>query len=213
MPNAEPNITRIPAVPMTVDGLMKRPMPEIQNYESDVLPFFRRRSEEQGGNGLEQNRKKGISLWQEYKNCFRQTLMEAPGTFYAVANFNLKNLEPDWCYQRLNLFDMTLARRLHGRRWCKVPNSERAQWVAVPEQATYLHYNTIWNVPVQHQERFFLDAPGIWRQVVPSGQFDVHVIGEKPGEAAAVRNYSGKTFHPLWTIDHTVTSKELRRKH
>ena len=214
MPNTQPPITRLPAVPMTVDALMRRPMPEVQNYKSEVLPFFRRRSEEQsGGNGLEQDRKKGISLWQEYKNGFPQTLLGAPGNFYAVANFNLKNLEPDWCYQRLNFFDMKIARCLLGSTGagCRMPNGPAGS--LCQNGRHFCTYNMIWDVPIQHQEKFFLDAPGIWRKVVPSGQFDLQVIGEGAGEAAAVRTYSGKTFHPRWTIDNTITSTELRRKH
>jgi hypothetical protein len=82
----------------------------------------------------------------------------------------------------------------------------------VPEQATYLHFNMLWDAPVEHHERFFLNAPDIWRQVVPSGHFDLQVVGEQAGEATAVRTYSGKTFHPRWTIDYTITSNELRRK-
>jgi hypothetical protein len=178
---------------MSVDALMKRPMPEVQNYMLEVAPLLR--------------------LGHEYKSGFLEMLQQMPGSFYAVANFNLKNLEPSWCYQRLNLFDMKIARCLLGRNWCEMPDEERPRWVAVPERATYLHYNMLWHVPVHHQEKFFGHAPGIWRQVVPSGQFDLQVIGEEAGEAAAVRTYSGKTFHPRWTIDHFITSSELRRKH
>jgi hypothetical protein len=193
MPNAEPNITRIPAVPMTVDALMNRPMPEVHNYMLEVAPLLR--------------------LGREYKSGFLEALQKTPGTFYAVANFNLKNLEPHWCYQRLNLFDMKIARCLLGRNWCRMPDEERPHWIAVPEQASFLHYNLIFDVPLHHQEKFYLEAPGIWRMVVPSGQLDLQVIGENTGEAAAVRSYTGKTFHPRWTIDHTITSSELRRKH
>jgi hypothetical protein len=192
MQNQVQTITRLPAVPMTVTSLMKRPMADVQNYELEVLPL--------------------LQLWGEYKQGFVQALQKVPGTFYAVANFNLRSLEPNWCYQRLNLFDMKVARRLHGKNWCKVPDAERLRWIAVPEQATFLHYNMIWTVPIPHQERFFLDAPDIWRQVVPSGQFNLQVIGEDAGEAAAVRTYTGKTFHPRWTPDNTITSGELRRK-
>jgi hypothetical protein len=192
MPNAKSTITRLPAVPMTVDALMKRPMPEVQNYILEVAPLLR--------------------LGRDYKSGFLEALQKTPGSFYAVANFNLKNLEPDWCYQRLNLFDMKVARCLLGKHWSRMPESERPRWIAVPERASYLHYNMVWDVPVQHQQNFFVEAPGIWRKVVPSGQFDLHVIGEETGEAAAVRSYSGKTFHPRWTIDNTITSSQLRRK-
>jgi hypothetical protein len=192
MPNAEPNITRLPAVPMTVDALMKRPMPEVQNYMLEVAPLLR--------------------LGREYKSGFLEMLQKAPGSFYAVANFNLKNLEPSWCYQRLNLFDMKIGRCLLGKHWCRTPDSERPHWIAVPERASCLHYNMLWDVPLHHQEQFYLKAPGIWRTVVPSGQLDLQVIGDGAWEGAAVRTYSGKTFHPRWTIDNTVTSTELRRK-
>jgi hypothetical protein len=99
-----------------------------------------------------------------------------------------------------------------GRNWCKRPDSERPQWIAVPEQARYLHYNMLWDVPIVLQKQFFLEAPGIWREMVPSGQFHLQVIGDEPGEDLAARIYSGKTFHPRWTIDNTIISTELRRK-
>jgi hypothetical protein len=208
MPKTQPTIKRFPAIPMTVDALMKRPMANVQNYESEILRFLLPCPED----GSEQDGEKRITLWQAYEDGFQQALLGIPGTFYAVANFNLRGLEPEWCYQRLNSFDMKVARRLHGKNWSRLPDSERTTWIAVPEQATYLHYNLILDVPIPHQERFFLEAPGIWREVVPSGQFDVHVIGEEPGEAAAVRKYCGKTFNPTWTIDNTITSSQLRRK-
>ncbi len=188
----QPTTTRLPAVPMTVDALMNRPMPDVQNYETEVLPLLR--------------------LRKDYKDGFLQALKETPGNFYAVANFNLRSVEPEWCGQRINLFDMKLARCLLGKNWSRQPESARAQWIAVPEMATYLHYNMIWNVPIEQQEKFFLEAPEIWRDVVPSGQFHLQVIGEESGEAVAARIYSGKTFHPRWTIDNTITSTELRRK-
>jgi hypothetical protein len=177
---------------MSVASLMKRPMTEIQNYESEVLPLIR--------------------LWGEYKQGFLQALKQVPGTFYAVANFNLKDVEPAWCHERFNLYDMKIARLLLGKNWCKKPESERANWIAIPEMATYLHFNMVWDVPVEQQENFFLQAPALWRQIVPSGQFDLQVIGELTGEHEAARGYCGKTFSPRWTIDGTITSRELRRK-
>jgi hypothetical protein len=184
--------TRLPAIPMTVDALMKRRMADVQNYDSEVLPLLR--------------------LRRDYKDGFLQSLKEVPGTFYAVANFNLRSVEPEWCGQKLNLFDMKIARSLLGKNWSRQPESARAQWIAVPEMATYLHYNMLWDVPIEQQEKFFLEAPKIWRDVVPSGQFHLQVIGDEPGEAVSTRIYSGKTFHPRWTIDNTIISAELRRK-
>lgn len=177
---------------MTVETLMKRPMAEVQNYVAEVLPLLR--------------------LRKDYKDGFLQVLREAPGTFYAVANFNLTAAEPEWCRQRLNLFDMKISRCLLGKNWSKQPDSERPKWIAVPERATFLHYNMIWNVPLQYQETFFFQAPDVWKSTVPSGQFHLEVIGEGVQEATAVRTYTGKTFHPRWTIDNTLTSSEFRRK-
>jgi len=192
MPNENQTIIRVPAVPMTVASLMKRPMADFQNYETEVLPLLR--------------------LRREYKNGFIQTLKDAPGTFYAVANFNQRSVEPEWCRQKINLFDMKTARCLLGKHWSRQPESARTQWIAVPEMATYLHYNMVWSVPIEQQEQFFLEASEIWQDVVPSGQFHLQVIGEGDGEAVATRIYSGKAFHPRWTIDGTITSTELRRK-
>ncbi|HWC99826.1 MAG TPA: hypothetical protein VG456_23860 [Candidatus Sulfopaludibacter sp.] len=191
MPNTETNRLRIRAVPLTVDALMKRPMADITNYEADVLPLLQK--------------------WDEYRQGFQQIIQGVPGNIYAVANFNLPSLEPEWCRQRINFFDMKVARFLLGKRWSKRPDSERPRWIAVPEHAKFLHYNMLFDVPIMHQEAFFVHASEIWRQVIPSGQFDVQVIGDGAGEAAAVRMYSAKTFHPRWTIDNIITSTELRR--
>jgi hypothetical protein len=112
----------------------------------------------------------------------------------------------------MNLLDMKVAHLLLGRNWCKRPDSERPHWIAVPEQARYLHYNMLWDVPIVQQKKFFLEAPGLWREMVPSGQFHLQVIGDEPGEDLAARIYSGKTFHPRWTIDNTIISTEFRKK-
>lgn len=192
MPNTSPEMTHVPSVPMTVGALMCRPTADVQNYEMDVLPL--------------------LAMWKKYRAGFRELLNGVPGTFYAVANFNLSALEPNWCRERLNLFDMKIARCLLGKNWSKRPEFERPSWIAVPEQATFLHYNMVWDVPTQHQEQFFLNAPKIWREMVPYGRFHLQVIGEEQRDAAAVRWYTGKTFHPRWTLDNVVTSTELRRK-
>ncbi len=197
MPNIIPQITRLPPVPMTVADLMQRSVADVQNYDSELLPLLQR--------------------WGQYKGGFIDALIGVPGNIYAVANFNLKNLEPNWRRKKFNLFDMKVSRCLLGKHWSEKPESERPHWIAVPEQATYLHYNTLWSIPEPLQERFFSEAPGIWRKVVPSGQFHLQVIGEdevgeQKGQAAAARIYSGKTFHPRWTIDNTILSTEFREK-
>jgi hypothetical protein len=193
MTRNEPSVKLIPAVPMTVNSLMKRPlMTEIQDYESEIRPL--------------------LPVWGAYKQGFEQLLSTVPGTFYAVANFHLKNVKQDWCRTRLNLFDMKIAHCLLGKNWCKRPNRERTHWIAVPEMATFLHYNMIWDVVEGQQEKFFLSAPEVWRDIVPSGQFHLEVIGDEKSDHTATRLYSAKTFSPRWTIDGTVTSMELRRK-
>jgi hypothetical protein len=131
MPNANSSIIRLPAVQITVDALMKRPMPEVQNYMLEVAPLLR--------------------LGNEYKSGFLEMLQKTPGSIYGVANFNLKNLEPSWCYQRLNLFDMKIARCLLGRNWSQMPDDERSRWIAVPESSsvlteTFLTRRSIWKV-------------------------------------------------------------------
>ena len=192
MQKSERTFKRLPSVPMTVGALMKRPMAEVQNYHTEVLPL--------------------LKVYDEYRQGFLEAVQQVPGTFYAVANFNLPSLEPRWCRERINLFDMKISRCLLGKNWCQQPESKRPNWIAIPERATYLHYNMIWQVPIEHQEKFFFSASRIWRDVVRSGQFDVQVVGEEPGDAVAVRAYSVKTFHPVWSIDGMITSTELRRK-
>jgi hypothetical protein len=192
MPKTQLDVIRLRAVPMNVERLMKRPMAEVHNYVSEVVPLLR--------------------LYGNYKHAFVEGLKRTPGNFYAVANFNLVDVEPEWCKHQLNLFDMKIARLLLKRNWSKRPNSERPQWIAVPEQASYLHYNMLWDVPLEHHEAFYREAPGIWRGMIPAGQFHIQRIGDDPGEGIATRLYSAKTFHPRWTVENTIMSRELRGK-
>src|SRR5579883_1944839 len=104
MPKTELPVIHLQAVPLTVAALMKRPMAEVQNYVAEVLPLLR--------------------LRRDYKDGFLQVLRNLPGSFYAVANFNLPMVEPEWCRQRLNLFDMKIARCLLGKNWSKKPDGE-----------------------------------------------------------------------------------------
>jgi hypothetical protein len=186
-----PRITRLPPDPTTIADLMRRPCPDILNYESQMCPFLRQ--------------------WKAYKNGFIAMLRNIPANIYAVANFNMPCVEPDWCRKRLNLFDMKLSRLLYGKNWSKRPPSERFMWVAIPERATYLHYNLLFAIQAQLHEPFWDEAPRIWKRVVPSGTLHVEVIGETARDFQCVTAYPAKAFHPDWTIEHMVTSMELRR--
>jgi len=190
---ANPKFTRLPTDPTTIDTLMRRPCPDVLNYQSQMLPFLRQ--------------------WQGYKDGFIEMLRNIPANFYAVANFNMPCVEPDWCRGRLNLFDMKLSRLFYGKNWSQIPPSERFMWVAVPERATYLHYNLLFDVPAQLHELFWYEAPRIWRQVVPPGDLYMDVIGDTALDLRGVTAYPAKAFHPVWTIDNMVTSEELRRGH
>lgn len=150
--------------------------------------------------------------WRAYRDGFREMLVKFPANFYAVANFNCHDIEPAWCRAQLNFLDMKLGRLLLGKNWSRKPSSERIKWVAVPEHATYLHYNVLLDVPAQHHERLWFDGPRLWREVVPTGQLHIQVIAESERDVCAVRMYSSKTFHPDWTIENTVTSMEFQRK-
>jgi hypothetical protein len=103
MLTTQPAKTRLTTIPMTVDSLMKRRMPEVQNYEAEVLPLLR--------------------LRRDYKDGFLQSLKDVPGNIYAVANINLKTVEPELCGQKFNLFDMKIARCLLGKNWSRQHHS------------------------------------------------------------------------------------------
>lgn len=139
-------------------------------------------------------------------------LMKFRAQIYGVANFNMRSIEAGWCREQLNRFDMKLGRTLLGRNCTRKPASERPQWLAVPEHATYLHYNILFDVPIEHHERFWFDAPQIWQKIVPSGDLYLQVIGDTDTDYYDVRNYFTKAFHPDWSIGKLVSSFELRRR-
>jgi hypothetical protein len=171
---------------------MHRHIPDVWNYESQMLPFLHR--------------------WQDYKEGFIEMLTKFPAQFYAVANFHSWSIEPEECRKRFNLFDLKLGRSLLGRHCSKKPASERPQWLAVPERARFLHYNVLFDVPIELHERFWYEAPRIWKKVVPAGQLHIQVIGDTDKDRYGVRNYSvKKAFHPDWSIENLISSAELRR--
>jgi hypothetical protein len=188
----KPTFTRLPPVPTTTYALMQRPTPDVLNYESQMLPMLRR--------------------WRDYEIGFQQMTMNYPGTIHGVGNFNIPSLEPAWCRKRINEFDMKLSSLLLGKNWAKTPPAERYQFLAIPECATFLHYNILFDVPIEHHERFWFEAPRVWKGVIPSGDLHLQVISDDALEHLIVRMYSAKTFHPDWTIEHLVSSRELRRK-
>ncbi len=187
-----PRITHLPPDPTTIGDLVRRPCPDVLNYDSQMCPFLRR--------------------WDVYKNGFLEMLMRFPASIYGVANFNKWSIEPSWCREQLNRFDMKLGRHLLGRNCGQKPDSERPRWLAVPERATYLHYNVLFEVPVEHHERFWFDAPKIWEKVVPTGQLHLQVIGDTDKDNYDVRNYFAKAFHPDWSFENLISSAELRRR-
>jgi hypothetical protein len=72
-------------------------MPEVQNYEAEVLPLLR--------------------LAGEYRKGTVECLSRVPATFFGTWNFNQKNVEPDFCSHRLSLWDQKVGRALLGRNY------------------------------------------------------------------------------------------------
>jgi hypothetical protein len=162
------------------------------NYYHDDLPLLKRSKDYREGNR---------QIWRDFK-----------GQFYGVFNFNLKELTPEWCRPKLNFFDMKVAERLLGKNWSREPASRRCNWLAQPEWASYLHYNSIWDVPVEFEDKFFSEAPGLWAKIVHEGQFCVQRIRDREADAQSVREYCCKVSHPRWSFDHLVHSSEFRNK-
>jgi len=165
--------------------------PDLINYSTELLPLLRRAN--------------------DYREGLIYILRVQPANFYAVANFNLK-VEPHWCRNKFQLFDLALSRALLGRRWSRRIAADRPFWIAVPERATFLHFNMLWQVPSQYCDQFVLEGPVIWRKIVPSGELYVRSLGSTPEDRVRVAAYCTKAFHPRWTLDNLVTSSEVRRK-
>lgn len=99
---------------------------------------------------------------------------------------------------RLRKFDAFLADKLLGGRWATLPDSQRPQFIAIPEgrradntgQTLYnAHYHLLFKAPpkskVSLEVPVFQDiATRLWTKCVPSGDVNVQLIAACEGAAS-----------------------------
>lgn len=160
---------------------------DIRNYTLEHLPLLRQA--------------------RHYRAGMIEVLSNFPANYYAVANFNSYAITPRWCRAQLNRLDVRIARLLLGPSWC-TSDKLRPTWIAVPELATYLHYNILWEMPAEYGDAFAKKAPKIWRTLVPAG--DLHIQNIDQATKYNLASYVTKAFNPVWTINNIITSQEFR---
>jgi hypothetical protein len=151
-------------------------------------------------------------LSREYRDGLREAFAAWPANVYAVANFEDSSVTPTFCHDRLGHFDALMARVLNGRKWSRKPAAERLSWVAIPERATFLHYNMLWAVPPDSLWSFFETAETTWEHVMPKGSFHRQLILPTAEDHERVAGYITKAFHSRWSVDNLVLSQEFHLK-
>lgn len=113
-----------------------------------------------------------------------------PTHFITLAFHNSSPVALSSARNRLRKFDAFLADKLLGSRWAKLPDSQRPQFIAIPEgrradnagRAMYnMHYHLLLKAPPK--SKVSLEAPvfqevatRLWTKCVPSGDVNVQPI-------------------------------------
>lgn len=94
----------------------------------------------------------------------------------------------------LKRWRVEILRRLCGRRFYELPESELIEFVGCPERslAGHPHFHLVCRVPVASSAKFERIATDRWKAIVPSGTSYIELINKQPGSVHRVMSYATK---------------------
>lgn len=94
----------------------------------------------------------------------------------------------------LKRWRVEILRRLCGRRFYELPESELIEFVGCPERslAGHPHFHLVCRVPAVLSDKFERLAAERWKAIVPSGTSHIELIDERPGSAHRIMSYATK---------------------
>jgi hypothetical protein len=122
---------------------------------------------------------------------------ERPRTHWLTLNTH-RELSDEEALKRLKRWRVEILRRMHGRRFYRLPDAERFEFFGAQEQtaAGHPHFHFACAVPEQLAGRFFRHAEARWLAIVPSGSCWLESFNADPPSIERRVGYSLKCFNP-----------------
>ena len=109
-----------------------------------------------------------------------------------------RDLSIDHAYRRLKRWRVEMLRRLHGRKFHRVPERERFEYFGAPHFTAVVepHFHLACSVPPHLTEKFLRHAATRWKAIVPSGTCHIEGIDTDPSSPRRIAAYALRVFHP-----------------
>ena len=122
-------------------------------------------------------------------------------THWVTLNIH-RDLSMTTAYQRLKRWRVEMLRRLHGRHFYRIPESELFAYFGAPHLTDYgqPHFHLACSVPPDVTEKFMRHAEARWIAIVPSGSCYIAPINDKPDSLRRVVAYALRVFNPRYEL-------------
>lgn len=135
------------------------------------------------------------AMRQRIRAALVQFGLARPRTHWVTLNSHAP-LTDETALRRLKRWRVELMRRVHGKKFYLLPESERLEFFGTREftAAGEPHFHLACSVPSALALKFARIATHRWKAVVPSGTCHVALIDHEPGSPRNVLNYAFKRF-------------------
>lgn len=130
-------------------------------------------------------------------NSYRKELIEMAISIKPTHSVTL-NLHRDstleHAVRHLKRWRVEIMRRMHGRRFYELRQSDMMEFVGCPERslAGHPHFHLLCRVPLASFAKFECIAAERWKAIIPSGTSHIEAINVQPENIHRVMNYATK---------------------
>jgi len=109
-----------------------------------------------------------------------------------------RDISMETAHQRLKRWRVEMLRKLHGRHFFRLPESERFEFFGAPHftAAVEPHFHLACSVPDHLTEKFERLAPKRWLAIVPSGTCHIAPVDSEPTSPRHMLGYALRVFNP-----------------
>jgi len=129
----------------------------------------------------------------DYRNNLIALAISMNPTHWVTLNLH-RDSTLDNAARYLRRWRVEILRRLYGRRFFDLPESELIEFVGCPERsiAGHPHFHLVCRVPAAASAKFERIATERWKAIVPSGTSHIELIDERAGSPHRVMSYATK---------------------
>ena len=130
---------------------------------------------------------------QTYRNSLIELGISLKPTHWVTLNLH-RDSTLDNATLYLKRWRVEILRRLFGRRFFKLDESELIEFIGCPERslAGHPHFHLACRVPESASADFNRIATDRWKAIVPSGTSHIALIGRQPGDVHRIMSYATK---------------------